>query len=139
MTRAMEDANDTTEINFILLGLFNHTQTRVFLFSMVLMIFLTFLMGNALMILLIYEDPQLHTPMYFLLSQLSLMDMMLVSTIILKMAANNLVCTRPISLADCGAQIFLFLTLGGGECFLLVAMAYDHYVAICHPYATPAS
>uniref|UniRef100_A0A7N5KAS6 Olfactory receptor n=1 Tax=Ailuropoda melanoleuca TaxID=9646 RepID=A0A7N5KAS6_AILME len=133
----MEDANDTTEINFILLGLFNHTLTHVFLFSMVLTIFLTSLMGNTLMILLIHEDPQLHTPMYFLLSQLSLMDMMLVSTIIPKMATNYLMGTKSISPAGCGTQIFLFLTLGGGECFLLAAMAYDRYVAICHPLRYP--
>uniref|UniRef100_A0A452VKN1 Olfactory receptor n=1 Tax=Ursus maritimus TaxID=29073 RepID=A0A452VKN1_URSMA len=133
----MEDANDTTEINFILVGLFNHTQTHVFLFSVVLMIFLTSLVGNALMILLIHEDPQLHKPMYFLLSQLSLMDMMLVSTIVPKMAANYLMGTKSISPAGCGAQIFLFVTLGGGECFILASMAYDRYVAICHPLRYP--
>ncbi|XP_057564387.1 olfactory receptor 2T33-like [Hippopotamus amphibius kiboko] len=129
----MENANDTTGINFILLGLFNHTQTHLSLFSMVLMTFLTSLMGNSFMIVLICVDPQLHTPMYFLLSQLSLMDMMLVLTIVPKMAANYLMHTRSISPAGCGTQIFLFLTLGGGECFLLTAMAYDRYVAICHP------
>ncbi|XP_025843116.1 olfactory receptor 2T33-like [Vulpes vulpes] len=129
----MENANDTTEINFILLGLFKHTPIHLFLFSMVLLFFLTSLMGNALMIVLIHEDPRLHTPMFFLLSQLSVMDMMLVSTIVPKMAVNYLMGTRSISPAGCGAQIFLFLTLGGGECFLLAAMAYDRYVAICHP------
>lgn len=100
---------------------------------MVLMIFLISLLGSALMIVLIHEDPQLHTPMYFLLSQLSLMDMMLVYTIVPKMATNYMMGTRSISPAGCGAQVFLFLTLGGGECFLLGAMAYDCYVAICHP------
>uniref|UniRef100_A0A667FZW0 Olfactory receptor n=2 Tax=Lynx canadensis TaxID=61383 RepID=A0A667FZW0_LYNCA len=133
----MEDANNTTDTNFILLGLFNHTQTHLFLFSMVLMVFLSSLMGNALLIVLIHEDPRLHMPMYFLLSQLSLMDVILVSTIVPKMAANYLMDTRSISPAGCGAQIFLFLTLGGGECFLLAAMAYDRYVAICHPLRYP--
>ncbi|XP_058541726.1 olfactory receptor 2T33-like [Neofelis nebulosa] len=137
MTGAMEDANNTTDINFILLGLFNHTQTHLFLFSMVFMVFLSSLMGNALLIVLIHEDPRLHMPMYFLLSQLSLMDVMLVSTIVPKMAANYLMDTRSISPAGCGVQIFLFLTLGGGECFLLAAMAYDRYVAICHPLRYP--
>ncbi|XP_007093014.2 olfactory receptor 2T33-like [Panthera tigris] len=133
----MKYANVTTEINFILLGLFNHTQTHLFLFSMVLMIFLTSVMGNALLFMLICKDPQLHMPMYFLLSQLSLMDVMLVSTIVPKMAANYLMDTRSISPAGCGTQIFLLLTLGGGECFLLAAMAYDRYVAICHPLHYP--
>ncbi|XP_049726707.1 olfactory receptor 2T33-like [Elephas maximus indicus] len=129
----MENANDTTGVNFILLGLFSDTQIHLFLFAMVLIIFITSLMGNALMIILIHVDPRLHTPMYFLLSQLSLTDMMLVSTIVPKMAANYLTGTRSISPTGCGAQIFLFLTLGGGECFLLAAMSYDRYVAICHP------
>ena len=80
----MENASDTTGINFILLGLFDYTQTHLFLFAMVLMAFLTSLMGNTFMIMLIQVDPQLHTPMYFLLSQLSLMDMMLVLTIVPK-------------------------------------------------------
>jgi olfactory receptor len=129
----MENSSDTTGMNFILLGLFDHTQTHVILFSMVFIIFIASLMGNALMILLIYVDPKLHTPMYFLLSQLSLMDVMLVSTIVPKMAVNYLINTKTISSVGCGSQIFLLLTLGGGECFLLAAMSYDRYVAICHP------
>ncbi|XP_006894051.1 PREDICTED: olfactory receptor 2T33-like [Elephantulus edwardii] len=133
----MEDTNNTTGVYFILLGLFNRTQTHQFLFSMVLIIFFTSLMGNGLMILLIHADPRLHTPMYFLLSQLSFMDMMLVSTIVPKMAANYLMDTKSISPIGCGAQIFLFLTLGGGECFLLAAMSYDRYVAVCHPLRYP--
>ncbi|XP_039081342.1 olfactory receptor 2T33-like [Hyaena hyaena] len=133
----MEDTNNSTGTNFILLGLFNYTRIHLFLFSMVFMIFLTSLMGNALLIVLIREDPRLHMPMYYLLSQLSLMDVILVSTIVPKMAANYLMGTRSISPAGCGAQIFLFLTLGGGECFLLAAMAYDRYVAICHPLRYP--
>ncbi|XP_006878014.1 PREDICTED: olfactory receptor 2T33-like [Chrysochloris asiatica] len=133
----MENTNGTTVIYFILLGLFNHTKLHQFLFAVVLMIFIISLMGNAIMIFLIHMDPRLHTPMYFLLSQLSLMDMMLVSTTVPKMAANYLTNTQSISPTGCGAQIFLFLTLGGGECFLLAAMSYDRYVAICHPLRYP--
>ncbi|XP_049708755.1 olfactory receptor 2M4-like [Elephas maximus indicus] len=133
----MVNANGTTGINFILLGLFNHTQIHLFLFAMVLMIFITSLMGNTLMIILIHVDPQLHMPMYFLLSQLSFMDMPLVSTIVPKMAANYLMDTRSISPTGCGVQIFLLLTLGGSEFFLLTGMSYDRYVAICHPLRYP--
>ncbi|KAM6224129.1 olfactory receptor 2T33-like [Rhynchocyon petersi] len=132
----MESTN-TTGTYFILLGLFNHTQLHQFLFSMVLVIFVISLMGNALMIVLIYVDSRLHTPMYFLLSQLSFMDMLLVTTIIPKMAANYLMDVKSISLTGCVAQIFFFLTLGGGECFLLATMSYDRYVAICHPLRYP--
>ncbi|XP_049716223.1 olfactory receptor 2T33-like [Elephas maximus indicus] len=133
----MVNANGTTGINFILLGLFNHTQIHLFLFAMVLMIFITSLMGNTLMIILIHVDPQLHMSMYFLLSQLSFMDMMLVSTIVPKMTADYLMDTRSISPTGCGVQIFLLLTLGGSEFFLLTAMSYDRYVAICHPLRYP--
>ncbi|XP_022347736.1 olfactory receptor 2T8-like [Enhydra lutris kenyoni] len=123
--------NTTTD--FILLGLFNHTEAHLFLFVMVLTIAFTSLLGNALMIFLIHQDVQLHTPMYFLLSQLSLMDMMLVSTIVPKMAADYLTGLKSISPSGCGLQIFFFITLEGGECFLLASMSYDRYVAVCHP------
>uniref|UniRef100_A0A452QN06 Olfactory receptor n=1 Tax=Ursus americanus TaxID=9643 RepID=A0A452QN06_URSAM len=126
-----------TTSDFILLGLFNHTGANLFLFVMVLMIAFTSLVGNALMIFLIHQDARLHMPMYFLLSQLSLMDMMLISTIVPKMAADYLTGKKSISPAGCGLQIFFLLTLGGGECFLLAAMSYDRYVAVCHPLRYP--
>ncbi|KAM6149010.1 olfactory receptor 2T8-like [Erethizon dorsatum] len=132
----MEHGNTTS--NFILLGLFNHTTAHQFLFGVVLAVVFSSIVGNALMVLLIHQDSRLHTPMYFLLSQLSLMDMMLVCTTVPKMAAAYLTGKKSISLAGCGMQIFFFLTVGGGECFLLAAMSYDRYVAVCHPlrYAT---
>ncbi|XP_075399386.1 olfactory receptor 2T33-like [Tenrec ecaudatus] len=133
----MENANNTIGISFFLLGLFNHSKMHQFLFAMVLVISITSLMGNALMITLILVDSQLQTPMYFLLSQLSLMDMMLVSSVVPKMAANYLRDTKVIYPTDCGTQIFLLVSLGGGECFLLAAMSYDRYVAICHPLRYP--
>ncbi|XP_040321483.1 olfactory receptor 2T8-like [Herpailurus yagouaroundi] len=134
--KIMKNGNTTSD--FILLGLFNHTEAHLFLFAMVLTIAFASLVGNALMILLIHQDAQLHTPMYFLLSQLSLMDMMLVSTIVPKMATNYLTGKMSISPAECGLQIFFLLTLGGGECFLLAAMSYDRYVDVCHPLRYPA-
>ncbi|KAL2770542.1 olfactory receptor 2T8 [Daubentonia madagascariensis] len=131
----MENRNTTAY--FILLGLFNHTRAHQFLFVMVLIIVFTSLLGNALMLLLIHQDHRLHTPMYFLLSQLSLMDMMLVSTTVPKMAADYLTSKQFVSPTGCGLQIFFLVTLSGGECFLLAAMSYDRYVAICHPLRYP--
>uniref|UniRef100_A0A452RX46 Olfactory receptor n=1 Tax=Ursus americanus TaxID=9643 RepID=A0A452RX46_URSAM len=119
--------------DFILLGIFDHSSTHTFLFSLVLGIFTVAFMGNIAMILLIYLDTQLHTPMYFLLSQLSLMDLMLICTTVPRMAFNYLSGRKSISLAGCGAQIFFYVSLLGAECFLLAVMAYDRYVAICHP------
>uniref|UniRef100_A0A8C0RK56 Olfactory receptor n=1 Tax=Canis lupus familiaris TaxID=9615 RepID=A0A8C0RK56_CANLF len=112
----------TFNSGFILLGIFNYSPTHIFLFSLVLGIFTVAFMGNTAMILFIYLDTQLHTPMYFLLSQLSLMDLMLVCTTVPKMAFNYM-----------SAQIFFYVSLLGAECFLLATMAYDRYVAICHP------
>ncbi|XP_004403550.1 PREDICTED: olfactory receptor 2T12-like [Odobenus rosmarus divergens] len=126
-----------TTSDFILLGLFNHTGAHLFFFMMVLTIAFSSLVGNALMILLIHQDARLHTPMYFLLSQPSLMDMMLISTVVPKMAADYLTGQKSISPAGCGLQIFFFMSLGGGECFLLAAISYDRYVAVCHPLRYP--
>uniref|UniRef100_A0A8C7AAX5 Olfactory receptor n=1 Tax=Neovison vison TaxID=452646 RepID=A0A8C7AAX5_NEOVI len=125
--------NQTFNSGFILLGIFSHSPTHIFLFSLVLGIFTVAFTGNVVMVLLIYLDNQLHTPMYFLLSQLSLMDLMLICTTVPKMAFNYLSGKKSISLAGCGVQIFLYVSLLGAECFLLAAMAYDRYVAICHP------
>ncbi|XP_063469593.1 olfactory receptor 2M2 isoform X7 [Symphalangus syndactylus] len=118
-------------------GLFNHTRAHQVLFMMLLTTVLTSLFGNALMILLIHRERRLHTPMYFLLSQLSLMDVMLVFTTVPKMAADYLTGNKAISRAGCGVQIFFLLTTDGGECFLLAAMAYDRYAAVCHPLRYP--
>uniref|UniRef100_A0A8C3WDU9 Olfactory receptor n=1 Tax=Catagonus wagneri TaxID=51154 RepID=A0A8C3WDU9_9CETA len=125
--------NQTFNFYFILLGIFDHRPSHIFLFSLVLGIFIVAFMENIIMILLIYLDTQLHTPMYFLLSQLSLMDLMLICTTVPKMAFNYLSGRKSISLAGCGIQIFFYVSLLGAECFLLAVMAYDRYVAICNP------
>ncbi|XP_047587785.1 olfactory receptor 2T8-like [Lutra lutra] len=126
-----------TTSDFILLQLFNHTGAHLFLFVIVLIIAFTSLVGNDLMLFLIHQDVQLHMPMYLLLRQLSLMDMLLVSTIVPKMAADSLNGQKSISPVGCGWQIFFFITLGGAECFLLASMSYDRYVAVCHPLRYP--
>ena len=115
--------NQTFNSDFILVGIFNDSPTHIFLFSLVLGIFTVAFMGNTAMVLLICLDNQLHTPMYFLLSQLSLMDLMLICTTVPKMAFNYLSGRKSISLASCGAQIFLYVSLLGAECFLLASMA----------------
>ncbi|XP_036763864.2 olfactory receptor 2M3-like [Manis pentadactyla] len=125
--------NQTFNYNFILLGIFDYSPTHIFLFSLVLGIFSVAFMGNTAMILLIYLDTHLHTPMYLLLSQLSLMDLMLICTTVPKMASNYLSGSKSISVAGCATQIFFYTTLLSCECFLLAVMAYDRFIAICHP------
>ncbi|XP_012587232.1 PREDICTED: olfactory receptor 2AE1-like [Condylura cristata] len=129
----MWQRNKTSLADFILEGLFDDSLIHVFLFSLTMLVFLVAVSGNTLTILLICADPRLHTPMYFLLSQLSLMDLMHVSTTIPKMAANYLSGKQAISFVGCATQHFFYLFLGCAECLLLTLMSYDRYVAICHP------
>lgn len=126
--------NQTFNFDFILLGIFSHRPIYIFLFSLVLGIFTVAFMENIIMILLIYLDTQLHTPMYFLLRQLSLMDLMLICTTVPKMTFNYFSGRKSISLAGCGIHIFIYVSLLGAECFLLAVMAYDHYTAVCNPF-----
>ncbi|XP_008826592.1 olfactory receptor 2AJ1-like [Nannospalax galili] len=133
----MELDNHTFNSDFILLGLFSSSQTSLFFFSWIFFIFIMTITENAFMILLIHKDSRLHTPMYFLLSHLSFMDILHISNIVPKMIADFLSGSRTISFAGCAFQVFLSITLLGGECFILAAMSYDRYVAICHPLRYP--
>ncbi|XP_072494491.1 olfactory receptor 2V1-like [Notamacropus eugenii] len=125
--------NHSTLGDFILLGIFSHTQTDLVLFSAVLVVFTVALAGNILLLFLIYCDAQLHTPMYFFLSHLSLMDLSLICTIVPKMADSFISERKSISFIGCGLQIGFFATLVGSEGLLLGLMAYDRYVAINRP------
>ncbi|XP_012886395.1 PREDICTED: olfactory receptor 2V2 [Dipodomys ordii] len=129
--------NQSSTDDFILLGIFSHSPTDIILFSVVMVVFTVALWGNILLIFLIYIDPRLHTPMYFFLSQLSLMDLMLVCTNVPKMAVNFLSGRKSISFVGCGIQIGLFVCVGGSEGLLLGLMAFDRYVAISYPLHDP--
>uniref|UniRef100_I3MY08 Olfactory receptor n=1 Tax=Ictidomys tridecemlineatus TaxID=43179 RepID=I3MY08_ICTTR len=125
--------NQTSLADFILEGCFDDSPTHLFLFYLTMVVYLVALSGNILTILLICVDHGLHIPMYFLLSQLSLMDLMHVCTTIPKMATTYLSGSKSVSFLGCATQHFLYLSLGGAECLLLALMSYDRYVAICHP------
>ncbi|XP_023409465.2 olfactory receptor 2T27-like [Loxodonta africana] len=126
-------SNQTTGNEFVLLGLFHHNQAPKLIFAVIFLVFLMALVSNAVMMILIWLDSRLHTPMYFLLSQLSFMDLLYSSTFFPKIAIDFLSGKNTISFIDCGIQLFLFTTLVGAECLLLAVMSYDRYVAICHP------
>ncbi|NXI58934.1 O14J1 protein, partial [Chloroceryle aenea] len=96
-------------------------------------IYLAALMGNGLIITTIAWDHHLHTPMYFFLLNLSLLDLGFISTTVPKSMANSLWDTRAISYQGCAAQVFFFFVLMSAEFYLLTVMAYDRYVAICKP------
>ncbi|XP_037364203.1 olfactory receptor 2L13-like [Talpa occidentalis] len=132
----METWNQTSN-DFILLGLISPNQTGLFLLLLIIFIFFLASLGNSTMIHLIHLDPRLHTPMYILLSQLSLMDLMSISTTVPKMVVNFFSGEKGISFLGCGIQSFFFATTAGSEGLILVSMAYDRYVAICHPLHYP--
>ncbi|XP_020859200.1 olfactory receptor 2L3-like [Phascolarctos cinereus] len=132
----MEEWNQTTT-GFFLLGLFPPTKIGLLLFLLVILIFLIAFLGNSTMILLIWMDCHLHTPMYFLLSQLSLMDLMYICSTVPKMAVNFLSSENSISLMGCGFQSVCFLIMACAEGLLLASMAYDRYAAICRPLHYP--
>ncbi|XP_003422200.2 olfactory receptor 2T27-like [Loxodonta africana] len=128
----MEWGNYPTYANFVLLSLFSNTHFPWLLFALFHLVFVISIASNTIMIILICVDSCLHTPMYFLLSQLSLMDILYISTIVPKMLVDQVVGQKAISFAGCTAQHFLYLTLAGAEFFLLGLISYDCYMAICN-------
>ncbi|XP_015362513.1 olfactory receptor 2L13-like [Marmota marmota marmota] len=132
----MEKWNQTLN-DFILMGLLPPNQTGLLLLLLIISVFVLACLGNSGMTALIFLDLRLHTPMYFLLSQLSLMDLMYISTTVPKMAINFLSGQKSISFLGCGVQMFFFVTIACSEGLLLASMAYDHFVAICHPLHYP--
>ncbi|KAM5168380.1 olfactory receptor 2L13-like [Callospermophilus lateralis] len=132
----MEKWNETSN-DFTLLGLFPQNQTGLLLLLLIIFVFVLACLGNSGMTALIFLDPRLHTPMYFLLSQLSLMDLMYISSTVPKMAINFLSGQKSISFLGCGVQSFFFLTMAGSEGLILASMAYDRFVAICNPLHYP--
>uniref|UniRef100_A0A287DEQ4 Olfactory receptor n=2 Tax=Ictidomys tridecemlineatus TaxID=43179 RepID=A0A287DEQ4_ICTTR len=123
--------------DFLLLGLVTRPALPGLIFAVVFSIFLVAVMANMVMVLLIHVDSRLHTPMYFLLSQLSIMDTIYICVTVPKMLQDLLAKEKTISFLGCALQIFFYLTLIGGEFFLLGLMAYDRYVAVCNPLRYP--
>ncbi|XP_057343879.1 olfactory receptor 10C1-like [Manis pentadactyla] len=103
------------------------------LFTVFLIIYLFTVGGNLTIISLIRITPSLHTPMYFFLVNLSLLEMCYITSVVPQMLVHLLVETKTISVGGCAAQMYVFTILGLTECCLLAAMAYDRFVAICYP------
>ncbi|XP_074121528.1 olfactory receptor 13G1-like [Sminthopsis crassicaudata] len=129
--------NQTMEIEFILVGISSLPELRLFLLVFFLCIYVTALVGNSLIIFTTCASQQLHTPMYFLLCNLSAIDLLCTSTIVPKMLANLLSQKPAISFSGCMAQMYLFTWALVSEVLFLALMAFDRYAAICHPLHYP--
>ncbi|XP_045871738.1 olfactory receptor 10Q1 [Meles meles] len=108
-------------------------EFQVLLFFLFLLLYLLILCGNTAIIWVVCTHSSLRTPMYFFLCNLSFLEICYTSVVVPLMLSNIWGTRKPIPLAGCGAQMFFFVTLGSTDCFLLAIMAYDRYVAICHP------
>ncbi|XP_040846108.1 olfactory receptor 7A10-like [Ochotona curzoniae] len=126
-------SNQTQLSEFLLLGISEDPALQPLIFGLFLSMYLVTVSGNLLIALAILSNPHLHTPMYFFLANLSMVDVFYTTTNIPKMLVNIQTQSRAISYAGCITQTFFFLLFGSLDNFLLVVMAYDRYVAICHP------
>ncbi|XP_056656975.1 olfactory receptor 10A7 [Monodelphis domestica] len=125
--------NQTRVTEFLLLGFTNNPEMQVSLFVLFLTIYTVTLMGNFLIITVTSVDPTLHTPMYFFLRNLSLLEVCFTLVMVPKMLVDLVSTKKSISFIGCGIQMYFFFFFGSSECFLLSMMAYDRYVAICNP------
>ncbi|XP_040859497.1 olfactory receptor 7D4-like [Ochotona curzoniae] len=129
----MKMINQTQISEFLLLGFSEDPALQPLIFGLFLSIYLVTISGNLLIVLAILSDQHLHTPMYFFLTNLSMVDICFTSTTIPKMLVNIQTQNRAISYAACITQMFFFILFVGLDDFLLTVMAYDRLAAICHP------
>ncbi|XP_077137086.1 olfactory receptor 10A7-like [Ranitomeya variabilis] len=127
----MARKNETHITEFILLGLSSEFQPL--LFGIFIIIYIFTLTGNSMIILIVSLDSHLHTPMYLFLRSLSLTEMLYTTVTVPRMLRDFLHKNKEISQISCAAQFYFFCCLGASECFILAFMAYDRYLAICHP------
>ncbi|XP_078502674.1 olfactory receptor 5AP2-like [Lissotriton helveticus] len=129
----MMPRNESTVVKFFLVGFTNDPELEILLFLLFLSIYTFTLLGNCSIMAIVWFSPQLHTPMYFFLTQLAFLDLVFSSVISPKMLADLLNEKRIITFSGCITQIFFFSGFASTEFFLLAAMAFDRYVAICNP------
>ncbi|KAB0339298.1 hypothetical protein FD754_024000, partial [Muntiacus muntjak] len=129
----MVSGNLTHVSRFLLLGFSEAPELQPLIFGVFLSMYLITVFGNLFIILAVSSDTQLHTPMYFFLSNLSLVDICFTSTTIPKMLWNIQTQNKVISYEGCITQMYFFALFVGLDDFLLTVMAYDRFVAICHP------
>uniref|UniRef100_F1S953 Olfactory receptor n=1 Tax=Sus scrofa TaxID=9823 RepID=F1S953_PIG len=129
----MEGANHSRVSEFVLLGLTDSPELQIFFFVMFSLFYLMSILGNCLILLTVLFSPHLHSPMYFLLSNLSLIDMCLSSFATPKMIVDIFAQHKTISFEGCISQIFFLHLFTGTEIVLLISMSFDRCIAICKP------
>ncbi|XP_068103824.1 olfactory receptor 5V1-like [Hyperolius riggenbachi] len=129
----MNATNQTVFTSFIIKGFSDFPELHLLIFLLVLLVYLITLGGNKIMILLVWLDSHLHTPMYFFLCNLSILDIVSSTVTLHKIFAIFLTGDNVVSFMDCIIQLYIFIFLCGNELALLTAMSYDRYVAICNP------
>ncbi|XP_013926978.1 PREDICTED: olfactory receptor 2G3-like [Thamnophis sirtalis] len=125
--------NQSFQGEFILLGVADRPRLEMLLFALLLVCYLMNLLGNTTIIVVSRLDPGLHTPMYFFLSNLSLVDLCFSTSLGPHILVNFWRKSKTISYGACVAELYISLSVGSTECILLMVMAYDRYAAICHP------
>ncbi|XP_032338805.1 olfactory receptor 4F3/4F16/4F29-like [Camelus ferus] len=133
LTKPMYEANHSVVSEFVFLGLTDSWEIQLLLFVFSSTFYVASMMGNSLIILTVTSDPRLHSPMYFLLANLSFTDLGVSSVTSPKMIYDLFRKRKVISFSGCITQIFFIHVIGGVEMVLLIAMAFDRYVAICKP------
>ncbi|XP_069837891.1 olfactory receptor 9G19-like [Dendropsophus ebraccatus] len=126
-------SNNSTDNDFVLLGFYEFPSFQLGLFLIFLVIYVTTLAGNSVTTALFCFDPHFHSPMYILLCNMSVLDMSFTTMVLPKLLDICLAGNHVISYNGCITQVFIFVVLMVSEYFILSAMAYDRYVAICHP------
>ncbi|KAM5165030.1 olfactory receptor 5AP2-like [Mantella aurantiaca] len=129
----MAAMNQSTVVEFFLLGLTDNPNVQLWLFHLFSLVYMTTLAGNILLIVAVRTDNRLHNSMYIFLTNLSFLDICYTTIIVPKMLLNIVFSTRTISYIGCVFQVYFYLLMGETECILLAFMAYDRYVAICNP------
>ncbi|XP_049620785.1 olfactory receptor 1361-like [Suncus etruscus] len=135
----MSGSNQSSVSEFLLLGFSQQPPQQQLLFMLLfLSMYVATVLGNLLIILAISVDSRLHTPMYFFLSNLSFVDICFSSSSVPKVLSNHVLGTQAISFSGCFVQLYFLIVLADMDNFLLAVMAYDRFVAVCHPlhYAT---
>ncbi|XP_023967242.2 olfactory receptor 6N1-like [Chrysemys picta bellii] len=125
--------NQTVIMELIILGFGDLPDLQILLFLMFLLIYLATVAGNTLIVVLVVADQHLHTPMYFFLGNLSCLETCYTSTILPRLLISLLTGDKTISISGCIIQLYFFGSLACTECYLLTAMSYDRYLAICKP------